>query len=147
MMKNFFVLWLLLLFLISKTFAQNNSPSVLEINSDTVSTVDLDSNQWQKLEDSTGKLSFIQVSQQPIANNFHPNTSGKRNFSTYAYWFRYRIKNSMNHRIKITIPTDAGYCDLYVSNGTSKWQHYRNGWLVPWSQRDGLKYLTQIVLL
>jgi two-component system NtrC family sensor kinase len=149
-MNKRYILWLLLLFFLHFVFAQNNLPSVNEITTDTTLYATLfskEGNNWQKLEDHTGKLTIAQVSQPPLANNFHFNTTSKPDFSVYAYWYRYRLKNSIDHDISIIIPTTAAYCDIYIVDEQQKWKHYETGWLVPWSRRDGLKYFTQVAMV
>ena len=66
---------LLLTFLTTTIFTQNILPPVYEINTDTASAIRLNDIYWQMLEDSDGKLTINEVSQSPLADKFHANTT------------------------------------------------------------------------
>lgn len=65
---------LLLTFLATTIFAQNNLPPVYEINTDTAVNIMLVDAYWQMLEDPDGKWTIDEVSQSPVADRFHANT-------------------------------------------------------------------------
>ena len=98
-MKRTVTLWVLLLLLL-RTIAQNNLPPY-EIKTDTGSYQNFDRSHWQMLEDSSGKLTIEDVNKLPFANRFHIYDSAKGiDFSIHTYWFRYILKNTMNHDVQ-----------------------------------------------
>src|SRR5688572_30884294 len=99
-MKNKLTIWLLLVCSSDLTIAQNNLPPPYEIKNDSAATIRLDDAHWQMLEDHTGKWMIGSVSQPPIDNNFHTNTTKKTgiDYSIKAYWVRYRIRNRSEER-------------------------------------------------
>jgi hypothetical protein len=143
-MKKKSAIWIVLLFLFTKTPAQNNLPPAYEIKSDTGYSQRLDSLHWQLLEDPTGGLTVQDVSKPPFANSFHLYNSAKSiDYSINTYWFRYVLKNSMSHDLKISFSKYIAYLDIYtIADG--KWSHQTTGLLVPWSKRDGLRKITAI---
>src|SRR5215831_1041245 len=139
-MGKFFIL-LLFLCITFISAAQNNLPPVFEITTDTVEYLNLNDSNWQMLEDKTGKLTIDQVSQLPVASRFHGNTG----IAKGVYWFRYRLKNAMPQKVEIAIPLGVQIADEYTQNSTGQWHHKITGYLVPWSQRDGLKKTLHIL--
>src|SRR5215831_12587075 len=112
-MKKSSVIWLALVVSFLKTVAQNNLPPVYEIKTDTAAYIAFDDSSWQMLGDKTGKLTIDQVSQSPVADQFHNNTG--TDHSVNIYWFRYRIKNVMRHEARITISEDGiPEADIYT---------------------------------
>src|SRR5438045_590284 len=91
--------------------AQNNLPAAYEIKADTAVTVRLDDQDWQMLKDPEGKWTINEVSQSPLADKFHANTTKTKgiDYSINTLWFRYHFKNSMSHEARITIPKDVPY--------------------------------------
>jgi hypothetical protein len=96
---------LLFIFVSVINTAQNNLPPVFEIKSDTGLINSLPDGFWQMLEDKEGKLSFAEVSKSPIVDKFHYNTAKDKelNLSISTYWFRYVLKNTMDHDAKICL--------------------------------------------
>ena len=142
-MKKYFEL---MIFLCSSFMgiAQNNLPPVYEIRTDTVEYLDLNGSNWQMLEDRTGKLTIDQVSQPPIANQFHTNTVPTEGVN--VYWFRYRIKNTMTQKVEIAIPEDARATLMYIRKmQPGQWDHKMTGLYVPWSQRNDLKRVISLL--
>ena len=131
----------LCLFLIPflKTIAQNDAVPVFRITTDTIPYFPLRIDSLQVLEDNAGKLTFDQVSQEPIINRFHAFKDDGFNFSVHTYWFRFRLKNAMDHDAKICIGSDAQYCDFYVMDERGSLQHFLFGSDVPWSEKSGFK--------
>src|SRR4051794_28532877 len=141
-MKKIFLELLLFLLLFVKTFAQNNLPPVYEIKTDSVN-VNIPDSCWQMLADPHGKWTINEVSQSPLAEEFHSNTG--INSSIKPYWVRYRIKNNMAHEAKITFHAYASsYFDVYIKNADSTWQHKKTGFFLPWSEKDGYKKFDEI---
>ncbi len=125
--------------------AQNNLSPVYEIKSDTAISKSIDKAP-EILEDYSGKLTVEQVRKPPFSLQFQPDTSQKLNFSVYAYWFRYRIKNTLDHAVSISFSCTSAYNDLYVRKSNDSISHFTTGALVPWSDRDGAKRICAITL-
>src|SRR4051794_3119158 len=141
-MRKFFIL----LFFLNVAFigiAQNNLPPVSEIKTDTAEYFNLNDSNWQMLEDRTGKLTIDQVSQPPIANQFHTNIVSAEGVN--IYWFRYCVKNVMTQKIEVGIPTKSPYADVYTRDSTGRWDHKMTGYYVPWSKRDDLKRIESLL--
>ena len=73
-MKKLFA-FLLFVCVVSMAFGQNNLPRFFEITTDTAANIVLDDAYWQMLEDPEGKWTIDEVSQSPIADKFHANTT------------------------------------------------------------------------
>src|SRR4249920_570604 len=84
-------------------FAQNILPSAYEINTDTAANITLDNAYWQMLEDPEGKWTIDEVSQSPVADKFHANTTKIKgvDHSIHTFWLRYHFKNSMEREARI----------------------------------------------
>src|ERR1700753_1169576 len=104
--------------------AQNNQPPVYEIKADTSLQLTLPDNYWQLLEDPSGKLNIGQVSSASYASKFHYNTTRTNGFNYHidTYWVHYRLKNTLSHPIKITIPENVAYAWLYIPKSNNQWQ-------------------------
>jgi len=148
-MKKIFALSLLWLLSFTKIIAQNNLLPVYEIKTDTGLYQILDSAHWQMLEDRTGELTLEDVSKVSLADKFHADNTRTNgiDYSINTFWFRYSLKNSMGHDVKIAIPESASYADLYILRSNGTWNHQTTGSLVPWSKRDGLKGITHFLLV
>ena len=124
-------------------YAQNNLPPVYEIKTDTVLTQYLDSSYWQLLEDKAGKLTFEQVIKSSIENQFHYNKTkiSNTNLTKHSYWFRYILKNAMDHNAKICFGFAHSYVlsDFYFIDDQGKVTQQVNGLLSPWSKLNGIK--------
>ena len=145
-MKNKLAIWLLVVISFTKTIAQNNLPPPYEIKNDSAVTIRLDDAHWQMLEDPTGKWMIDSVSQPPIGNKFHTNTTKQTgiDYSIKAYWVRYRIRNTLDHEVSITTQKNFSYSDLYTRNTTDQWSHKRTGTAVRWSERSDLRRITSL---
>src|ERR1700751_4251323 len=110
-MKKKFASSIALLFLFIKVTAQNNLPPVYAITNDTALYQVLPNEYWQMLEDKESKLSFEQVSKSTDENKFHyDNTKDSQfDYAIHAYWFRYVLKNMMNHTAKIYFGDLSGF--------------------------------------
>ena len=144
-MKKLFLLIPLLLFVFINTIGQNNLPAVYEITTDTTLHTTLPDRFWQMLEDKEGKLSFEEVSKSPIAEKFHYNAaiSPQYDRSIHGYWFRYVLKNTMDHVAKICLGDNfnkrSDQSEFYLITGNGEVTHQVNGLLTPWSKLNGLK--------
>ena len=145
-MKKISFLVLLTLLSITKAIAQNNLPPVFEIDTDTASAIRLNDAYWQMLEDPEGKWTIDEVSQSPLADKFHANTTKIKGVdrSINTFWLRYHFKNNMGHEARITIPKDVSSAVLYTRGPDGKWNHKTTGKIVPWSKRDDLKRITTV---
>jgi two-component system NtrC family sensor kinase len=146
-MKKIFSLSLLSLLLVTKIFSQNNLPPAYEIKTDTAVALTLNDRYWQMLEDPEGKWTIEEVSQFPIADKFHGNTTRLKglNYSINTFWLRYHFKNSMNHEARITIPKDVSHADFFTCSSGEKWNHKITGTIVPWGKRNDLKRITAVI--
>ncbi|MFI5185326.1 MAG: ATP-binding protein [Chitinophagales bacterium] len=148
-MKKEFALWLLWLLSFTKIIAQDNLLTAYEIKRDTGLYQNLDTAHWQMLEDPSGKLTLEEVSKPPLINKFHTDNTQTTgiDYSIHTFWFRYSLKNEMEHDVKIAIPELASYADLYINGANGVWNHQITGDLVPWSKRDGLKGIRHFLLV
>ena len=89
--------------IVNFTNAQNNLPSFFEIKTDTATYTTLPDSCWKMLEDKKNKLSFEEIRNFPIANQFHYNNTknNELNYSINTYWFLYRLKNAMSQPVKL----------------------------------------------
>src|SRR4249920_4260240 len=102
-MKKLFFIWLMLELSFSQALAQNNLPPAYEIQTDTAVSIRLDDAYWQMLEDPEGKWTIDEVSQSPVADKFHANTTKIKGVdrSINTFWLRYHFKNSMEREARI----------------------------------------------
>ena len=111
---------------------------VYEIKTDTLNWDAIDKSYYQLLEDKEGKLTIEQLTQLPLINNFHDSIKDIDN-KVNTYWFRYSLKNTMDHKASICLNSMCDYDDFYVSGSNAKWDHYTTGNFVQWNKRDGLR--------
>src|SRR5690348_2957399 len=141
-MRKFFIV-LLSLNVAFLSAAQNNLPPVYEIRTDTAINIVLDNSYYQMLEDREGKWTIKEVSNSPIADKFHLNTTKAKgvDYSINTFWFRYHFKNNMDHEARIAIPegTYADYVEFYTLTSNGQWNQKITGAYVPWSKRNDLK--------
>jgi len=145
-MKSKLLSWLLALLSFAISNAQNNLPPVYEIKNDSTVAIRLNDAYWQMLEDPHGKWTIDDVSNPPIADKFHANTTKKSglDYSIKAYWVRYRFRNSMTHDANISIQKKITFADLYTRDTIERWNLKKTGTGVPWSKRDDLKLITSL---
>src|SRR6266542_508261 len=130
--------------------AQNNLPPVYEILTDTGVYTNLPESYWQILEDKDGKLTFEQVSKFPVTEKFYANSViNGIDYSIHTFWIRYRLKNIMNKEINIGFSNvnSADQSDFYIDQYDNKWIHRVTGYLYPWKERDGLKWINYIPII
>ncbi|MFD1142115.1 ATP-binding protein [Larkinella insperata] len=124
----FFAFWLGLL---SVGVAQQPWPPVFEIKKDT-GVYQIDTAHFQLLEDRAGDLTFDQVRRR---SDFHFDANRNPNRNTHVCWLRMRIKNSLDHDLKLFLcEFNAAYFDLYAQTTNGRWHHQRTGELIPRSQ-------------
>src|SRR5258706_11471690 len=118
--------------------AQNGMPPVYEIATDTPTVTIMPDSCWQMLEDSEGRWTIDDVNEAAQATKFHNNTG--YDYSINTYWFRYRLKNKMDHDARIYFRSLAPIHDIFTrTSDDTDWQHQKTGWLIPWSKREGMK--------
>jgi len=146
-MKKFYLLIILFVVIANNLKAQDNLPPAFEITVDTAVHQVIPDKYWQLLEDPSGTLTINQVASARYASKFHTNTTRTKgyNYDITTYWLRYRLKNTLNHPVKVTIPENVASAWLYIPNG-NKWLVQNNGAFVPWSERNGLKMIHQFLL-
>lgn len=115
--------------------AQSFSVPAFPISSDTAAYVSLPVGYWQVLADPQGKMGLKDV----IQSGLFQDISRTINYKYHVYWLKYRLVNNTGHEIKLSLPEEAAYVDLYTRINNGIWQHARTGKLVPWNERDGLK--------
>jgi signal transduction histidine kinase len=150
-MKKIFFLSLLLVIVFANTNAQYNLPPVYNITTDTILRTALPEKYWQVLEDRKGKLGFEEVRKIPVTDKFHYNTEKNHQFdhSINGYWFRYVLKNAMDHDAKICFGDSLAYDDseFYIITNNGEIRHEVNGIFTPWSKLNGLQEYRVIPLL
>ncbi|MHA3787726.1 sensor histidine kinase [Flavobacterium hauense] len=144
-MKKIFVILLLLSFFPLQ--AQDVWPEPYKINADSLLyTQDLPLENWQYLNTGEKHLSLKDVLKAETLKKFSYSKTGNisNNFDKPHVWTRYKLKNESKLPHTITFSAQKPIEELYVlQNG--KWKHYLVGDMVPWSQRKGLKQLSQII--
>ncbi len=121
--------------------AQAARPPAYEIKSDTAFKQDIEYVYWQLLEDKEGKWTIEQVSRPPLADKFHDSLNNLKGIDTTARanWFRYRLKNTMDHPVKIALESHSEQDEFYFLKSGGKWDHFITGDLYPWNKKDGFK--------
>ena len=135
--------------LVNTVVAQQNLAPVYEIKTDTISDTKLPDNYWQMLPDQTGKWTINDVSKALLTNNFYFRNAVPENTDTTSnvYWFRYRFKNTMSTKAKISIHAHFEEDNIYVIDSNKKITHYLTGDYVDWNKKDGFKASDKIPLI
>lgn len=144
-MKKLFFLLLLLCFMPLQ--AQDVWPEPYKINADSLLyKQDIPVENWQYLNTGEKHLSLKEVLKAEMLKKFTHSTSGNISnaFEKPHVWIRYKLKNESELPHAITFSAQRNKEEVYVlKNG--KWQHYLVGDMVPWSQRKGLKQLSEVI--
>jgi two-component system NtrC family sensor kinase len=159
-MKKSFLLLLHVAIVSFTTLAQNSktdsiTPKPLIINqsekdtyvvsADTATTtIMLKPNYWRILGDKAGKLTIMQVASPGYRDQFHLYDSAALDYSVHTIWFKYHLKNNLQHNVSLCITGGADYNDLFYPDSSGNWKHEKSGWRVPYSKRDGLKRISYI---
>jgi two-component system NtrC family sensor kinase len=137
---------LLSFFSLMETIAQNNLPPVYEIRTDSILHDTLLNNYWQVLSDKDGKLSFYDISRQPIVNRFHDTTKRvlQTDLTIHCFWFRYVLKNATDHTAKVCfgepfLSSVNEESDFYFIDSSGRVTHVANGLSTPWTKLTGIK--------
>jgi len=138
-MKTVYLLFFLINFIYSKSFAQDSILPVYEIKSDTAVWTVIPHTCWQILEDKQGTLSFEEVSNGTAKNRFHDSLP-RIDQNVKVYWIHYTLRNSMNRPAYISIDGRWDFTDTYIHKENKGWLVYKSGTHRNWDERDGLKY-------
>jgi signal transduction histidine kinase len=126
----------------SQAFSQTSLPPVYEIISDTAKVQILDKSFWQKLEDKEGKWTIEDVIKLPLSEKFHFQGEKTIDIDTngiHTYWHRYRLRNRMDHDVKISLTNNNDYFDVFIVIKDSVTKQYHTGFFLDWEKRDGFK--------
>jgi two-component system, NtrC family, sensor kinase len=144
MTKQFILVILLFIFIIEAN-GQSNLPPAYDIVNDTALHTEIPAGFWKMLEDKEGKLTFQQVIQSPVTDEFHFNQSKSNQFdyTTHTYWFCYRLRNTMNHDVEIgfgydNIQNGGNEQSTFYLKQDGKWSKFENGLLAPYRKSKGL---------
>ncbi len=129
------------LFVVAAAFGQQSSLPPFEIGSDTALSVDLPGKFWQRLEDRSGTLTYSAVQQLAQNQKFHFAKSPGLDFSIKTYWYRYAIKNVMDHAVTIGLPSNSEESTFYIEKNGDKTQVIENGEVTSWHKEIGDKLL------
>jgi len=148
-MRTSILIILIIRFVQSVGFGQTLLPPVFEITSDTAYIQTINSSRYQMLEDKAGKWTINDVTTLPLSDNFYYRNekSSTRDTLSNVYWFRYKLKNSMDHEAKISLNSESEYDDFYLLEPDGKWKHFVSGVFNNWEKKDGLKYFNCIPLV
>jgi hypothetical protein len=144
------VLFILIIVLIqSFGFGQTLLTPVYEIKSDTAYEQKIGTAYYQMLEDKAGMWTIQDVSTIPISDKFHERGEklNSRDSISNTYWFRYRLKNTMNREAKIALNSMSEYDDFYLSESDGNWKHFVSGSFNDWDKKDGFKYFNCIPIV
>ena len=100
---------------------------------------------WQFINTGEKRLALQEVLKEKNLKKFAQSETGNiTNMGAVSHiWVRYRLKNSSLTPHIITFDAKTPTEDIYVlKNGKAK--HFRTGKMVPWSERQGIKQLSQV---
>jgi two-component system, NtrC family, sensor kinase len=144
-MKKQFILIISLCLFIIKAHGQSNLPALYDIVNDTALHTEIPAGYWKMLEDKGGRLTLQQVTQSPVADEFHFNQSkdNQYDYRIHTYWFCYRLRNTMNHDIEIGFVNDdiqnqSNEQSTFYLKQDGKWNKFENGLLAPRRKLNGL---------
>ena len=145
-MKTFYFTLLFTALVSGIGFSQPVLPPVYEIKSDTFSNQNIDASYWLMLEDKEGKLTVNDVTTLPVSDRFHKRGVKPDGVDTLVqtYWFKYRIKNTMNREAHISLRSKSEYDDFYLIAPDGNRRHFLSGTYVDWEKKDGLKSINCI---
>ncbi|HZZ75682.1 MAG TPA: 7TM diverse intracellular signaling domain-containing protein, partial [Puia sp.] len=144
MKKQFLPLISLFLF-VANVNGQSGLPPIYNITSDTALITLIPPGYLKMLEDKKGTLTLQQVTQSPVADEFHFNQSKGNlfDYNVHTYWFCYRLRNAMSHDTEVGFGfdnlqhQDNGLSTFYL-NKEGKWSKYENGFFAPSLKMNGL---------
>jgi two-component system NtrC family sensor kinase len=127
--------------LVSCINAQDTLPRTYEIRNDTAFLQELKRENWQILIGVKKEWTINDVRRPPISTGFHliDTTDPGKYKKEHRYWFRYRLKNSMDRIVKLSLDSYSDRDDFYVIDQQGRSRHFVTGRSVPWKEKDGLK--------
>ena len=136
-----YLLVVFFLFFVAAAFGQQTLAPPFEVRSDTALSVDLPGKYWQRLEDRTGTLTYPAIQLPAERQKFHFAKSPDLDLSVKTYWYRYAIKNAMDHTVTIGLPSNSEESTFYIEKSGAKTQVVENGEITPWHKEIGDKLL------
>ena len=140
-MKKIAITILSILFSFMCIQAQVPLPPAYEITSDTAFSQEIDTAHRQMLEDKEGKWKINEVTSPPLITKFsHSGLMMPRTDEVItAYWFRYRLKNTLETERPFVLNAQNETVDFYILRDDGKWQHLLSGFSSEWEKKDGYK--------
>ena len=124
------------------SLAQPSTPKTFLITTDTVPELELNTTYWRVWDDSTTNTNFNVVSNPNFNNRFRQfDTTQKFDFSVKTFWYKLKLKNTLNKPIEIGLRTYQMHADIYYSDSSHQWQHLKTGSAYNKSLKDGYKLL------
>jgi signal transduction histidine kinase len=112
------------------------------IKTDTVVEFNLETKYWRVWDDSANNGTFKSVSSKSFENRFRQfDTTQQFDFSVKTFWFKLKIKNTLNKPIEIGVPWWGMNQDIFYTDSTIQWKHLKTGIGYPKPERDGYKLL------
>ncbi|MXV14608.1 sensor histidine kinase [Hufsiella ginkgonis] len=130
------------------SYAQQHWPPAYQLTADTARVVRLPDSNWQMLADPGGKLTINTVNDPVNTTRFHLNNTSEKGFSfdINTYWQRYQLRSTLPKDTRIAIPEGTTDATVYYSVNNGPWTAMRTGAIVPYSQRDGLKEMSAVIV-
>ena len=142
-----FYLIAILNFIISiSAHGQSSNALIFEITTDSLEVQELPSDFVDVLEDKDGLWSINDVLKSPVSETFHKMGTIQKLVDTnsiHTYWLRYKLKNVMPEKAKITFSAQNDYFDVFIIKSDSSINHYKTGLLVDLDDKDGHKIAGQ----
>jgi len=141
------LLTLLCLFFTVIVYGQQGMPPVYEIRDDTSAIVDLPAIHWQTLEDKIGNFTIGQVQGSSLSQKFRYPAKTELDLSIPTYWYRYTLKNALDHVVRIGLPSNSEYSTYYIKKGGAAFSVYENGEATPWYRETGFRLLQLVPIV
>ena len=146
-MIKYFLRFVLLALLPLLSFAQTSVPQTFVITADTAAEIKIERKYLRIWDDSIGTTEFKKVSNPTISNRFKEfDTTRTFDFSIKTFWYKLKLKNSLNKKVEIGLPANAMENDIYFCDSTLQWQHLKTGGGYHKSTRDGYQLLNVATL-
>ena len=138
------ILLCFLLFLTVPLFAQDQWPEAFVIDNDAKMYTSLPNRNWQYINTGEDSVAFNKVITPEYSKQFKEQINKISNIKEKAHiWVRFRVKNEAKDPLIFTISVYNEKEDVYI-NRKKKWEHFLNGYMVPWSRRSGIKSINEI---
>jgi len=138
------ILLLLSLLFALPAFAQDKWPEAFIVGSNSEMYTFIPDSNWQYINTDDDNVAFNKIITPEYSKHFKEQTDKISNIKKKSHvWVRFRIKNEAEHPVIITFSVYNEREDVYI-NRKNKWEHFVNGYMVPWSKRSGIKSLNEI---